>query len=239
VRGLRAEAEGDVQQAGALAAAAWSMTAHMPHLVTRAFVAPDVVRLLRTSDVAVARDVVACMEEGVRLAPSYPAIVAGALRCRGLLDDDPDALLAAVDTYSRTERVLERALCKEDAGTSLARAGRGDEAIAQLDDALSSYEAMRFVRFTTRTQATLRTLGVLRRRRVTPTQARIGWESLSPSEHKVVALVVEGLTNKGIAERLFISRRTVETHLAHVFLKLGVTNRAHVAAQAAARLGNA
>ena len=96
---------------------------------------------------------------------------------------------------------------------------------------------MRLTRFATRTQATLRTLGVRRRRRATPTKTRIGWESLSPTEHEVVALVVEGLTNKGIGERLFISRRTVETHLAHVFVKLGVTNRAHVAAQAVARLG--
>ena len=81
------------------------MSAHWPHLFTRAFVAPDVVRLLRTSDEAAARSVVECMEDGVRLAPSYPAIAASALRCRGLLDDDPDTLVAAVDAYSRTERV--------------------------------------------------------------------------------------------------------------------------------------
>ena len=46
-RALRAEANGDVQQAAELAATAWSMSAHWPHLFTRAFVAPDVVRLLR------------------------------------------------------------------------------------------------------------------------------------------------------------------------------------------------
>jgi class 3 adenylate cyclase/DNA-binding CsgD family transcriptional regulator len=236
-RALRAEANGDRQQATELAATAWSMSAHWPHLFTRAFVAPDVVRLLRDIDEGAASSVVACVEEGARLAPSYPAIAAGALRCRGLLDDDPDTLVAAVGTYSRTERVLERALCLEEAGASLSRAGRSDEAIAQLGDALNAYEAMRLTRFATRTQATLRTLGVRRRRPATPTPTRIGWESLSPTEHEVVALVVEGLTNKGIGERLFISRRTVETHLAHVFVKLGVTNRAHVAAQAVARLG--
>ncbi len=237
VRALRAEANGDVQEAAALAGTAWSMSAQWPHLFTRAFVAPDVVRLLRTSDETAARSVVECMEEGVRLAPSYPVIAAGALRCRGLLDDDPEPLVAAVDTYSRTSRVLERALCAEDAAASLARSGRGDEAIAQLGDALGAYEAIGLTRFATRTQASLRALGVRRRRGATPTKARIGWESLSPTEHEVVALVVEGLTNKGIAERLFISRRTVETHLAHVFVKLGVTNRAHVAAIAAARPG--
>jgi class 3 adenylate cyclase/ATP/maltotriose-dependent transcriptional regulator MalT len=236
-RALRAEANGDVQQAADLAATAWSISAHLPHLFTRAFVAPDVVRLVRSSDHVAASSVVECMQEGALLAPSHPSIAAGALRCRGLLDDDPDTLVAAVGTYSRTERVLERALCVEEAGASLSRAGRSDEAIAHLGDALNAYEAMRLTRFATRTQATLRTLGVRRRRPATPTSTRIGWESLSPTEHEVVALVVEGLTNKGIGERLFISRRTVETHLAHVFVKLGVTNRAHVAAQAVARLG--
>jgi DNA-binding CsgD family transcriptional regulator len=154
-----------------------------------------------------------------------------------LVDDDPDLLLAAVDTYARTERVLERALCSEEAGASLARGRRNDEAIVLLGGALNACEAMGLTRCATRTQAVLRTLGVRRRPRTTPAQTRIGWESLSPSEHRVVALVAEGLTNKGIGERLFISRRTVETHLAHVFVKLGVNNRAQVAAQAASRPG--
>ena len=50
-----------------------------------------------------------------------------------------------------------------------------------------------------------------------------GWESLTPAELDVVRLVAEGLTNKDVAARLFISPRTVQAHLAHVFAKLGVT----------------
>ena len=61
-----------------------------------------------------------------------------------------------------------------------------------------------------------------------------GWESLTPAEHDVVTLVAEGLTNKDVAARLFISPRTVQSHLAHVFTKLGVTTRMQLA-QAAAR----
>jgi predicted ATPase/class 3 adenylate cyclase/DNA-binding CsgD family transcriptional regulator len=62
-----------------------------------------------------------------------------------------------------------------------------------------------------------------------------GWESLSPAEVRVVQLVAEGLTNPQIGERLFISRRTVQAHLSHVFAKLGVASRAQLAAQAARR----
>jgi DNA-binding CsgD family transcriptional regulator len=56
-----------------------------------------------------------------------------------------------------------------------------------------------------------------------------GWASLTPTEEQVVALAVEGLSNPAIGERLFISRGTVKTHLAHVYAKLGVANRTELA----------
>ncbi|WP_329484537.1 LuxR C-terminal-related transcriptional regulator [Kribbella sp. NBC_01484] len=56
-----------------------------------------------------------------------------------------------------------------------------------------------------------------------------GWASLTPTEEQVVALAVEGLSNPEIGERLFISRGTVKTHLAHVYAKLGVANRTELA----------
>ena len=59
-----------------------------------------------------------------------------------------------------------------------------------------------------------------------------GWDSLTPAETEVVQLVVEGLSNPDIAARLFVSRRTVSTHLSHVFTKLAVTSRAGLAAKA-------
>jgi ATP/maltotriose-dependent transcriptional regulator MalT len=56
-----------------------------------------------------------------------------------------------------------------------------------------------------------------------------GWASLTPTEQQVVALAVEGLSNPEIGERLFMSRGTVKTHLAHVYAKLGVSNRTELA----------
>lgn len=62
-----------------------------------------------------------------------------------------------------------------------------------------------------------------------------GWDSLTPTERDVVRLVAEGLGNKDIGERLFISPRTVQTHLTHVYAKLGLTSRMQLAQEAARR----
>jgi DNA-binding CsgD family transcriptional regulator len=60
-----------------------------------------------------------------------------------------------------------------------------------------------------------------------------GWDSLTPSELDVVRLVSDGLPNKDIAARLFISPRTVQTHLTHVYTKLAVSSRVQLAQEAA------
>ena len=60
-----------------------------------------------------------------------------------------------------------------------------------------------------------------------------GWASLTPTELEVVRLVSEGLVNNDVAARLFISPRTVQTHLTHVYSKLGLTSRVQLAQEAA------
>ena len=62
-----------------------------------------------------------------------------------------------------------------------------------------------------------------------------GWAALSPTETQVVALVTQGLSNPEIAEKLFISPRTVQAHLTHIFAKVGVTGRTELAAAAVSR----
>jgi predicted ATPase/DNA-binding CsgD family transcriptional regulator len=62
-----------------------------------------------------------------------------------------------------------------------------------------------------------------------------GWASLTPAELGVVELVSEGLGNKDIATRLFISPRTVDTHLTHVYTKLGLSSRVQLAQEATRR----
>jgi predicted ATPase/class 3 adenylate cyclase/DNA-binding CsgD family transcriptional regulator len=60
-----------------------------------------------------------------------------------------------------------------------------------------------------------------------------GWASLTPAELDVVHLVTEGLPNKDIATRLFVSPRTVQTHLTHVYTKLGLASRVQLVQEAA------
>ncbi len=64
-----------------------------------------------------------------------------------------------------------------------------------------------------------------------------GWASLTPAEHDVVRLVSEGLGNKDIATRLFVSPRTVQTHLTHVYTKLGLASRVQLVQEAARQAG--
>lgn len=58
----------------------------------------------------------------------------------------------------------------------------------------------------------------------------VGWESLTDTELVVARLVAEGLTNRQAAGRLFVSPHTVNTHLRHIFGKLGVSSRSALTA---------
>ena len=60
-----------------------------------------------------------------------------------------------------------------------------------------------------------------------------GWKSLTDSEITLIKLVAEGLTNREAAARLYLSRHTVDTHLRHIFQKLGINSRVQLARMAA------
>jgi DNA-binding CsgD family transcriptional regulator len=75
-------------------------------------------------------------------------------------------------------------------------------------------------------------IAYLRRARGQRRRPAAGWESLTPTETRVAELVAQGLTNPQIGDRLFITRGTVKTHLAHIFAKLDITSRAELAAKA-------
>jgi pimeloyl-ACP methyl ester carboxylesterase/DNA-binding CsgD family transcriptional regulator len=62
-----------------------------------------------------------------------------------------------------------------------------------------------------------------------------GWESLTEAEMDVVRLVASGMTNRQIAARLYVSPRTIQTHISHIMRKLGVSRRSEIAAEASRR----
>lgn len=198
------------------------------------WVAPELVRHSLDRDRATAAAVVAELEE-IADRESVPSARGVAARCRGLLDDDCDALLRGVDLYRTSPRILDTALAAEDAAAALGSRGRRDQATALLREAVDVYEHVGAARLAARAEAGLRQLGVTRGRRGPRGRPTSGWASLTPTELAVVKLVARGYTNRTIASHLYISIRTVETHVAHVFTKLGTRSRSELAAAVASR----
>jgi DNA-binding NarL/FixJ family response regulator len=110
------------------------------------------------------------------------------------------------------------------AGRALAAAGRPKEAAVALSAALHHEDSRRLH---AEAALELRRLGrrVARQGPRAPRPER-GVEALTQREREIVALIGDGLTNRGIAARLHLSPKTVETHVPHVFAKLGVRSRA-------------
>ena len=75
-------------------------------------------------------------------------------------------------------------------------------------------------------------IGYVRRARGERKRPSRGWDSLTPTELQVVRHIAAGLTNRQIGQRMFISPSTVKAHLSHIFAKLGVPSRSHLAADA-------
>jgi DNA-binding CsgD family transcriptional regulator len=235
VKALLLEANGAVPEAHATLAGVWDWCRRAGFALEYPVLGPDLVRLaLAAGDRERAAQVAAAVAE-VADRNAVPWITGAALRCRGLAAGDPGILRAAVDAYAAGSRPLELALAAEDAAGALTRAGDAAAATGLLERALAGYERLDAARPAARAAAALRRLGVRRGARGPRRRPRLGWESLTPTEDRVVDLVAEGLSNPQIGERLFISRRTVQTHLAHVFAKLGISSRTQLAAEAARR----
>jgi DNA-binding CsgD family transcriptional regulator/tetratricopeptide (TPR) repeat protein len=227
---LVAEAEGARDDAVELMTRAWHTVPELRHLFGNRLIPADTVRLaLAAGDQNLATHVTAAVEALADRIGS-PAASAAALRCRGLLNDDPETLLRAATTYQHSARIFEHALACADAAVALARAGRATEARPMLDRALAGYHRLGATRESARAIAMLREHGIRRGERGPRRRAATGWPALTRTELAVTRLVAEGLTNRRVAARLFISRYTVETHLKHIFAKLEVTTRAELTA---------
>jgi DNA-binding CsgD family transcriptional regulator len=136
--------------------------------------------------------------------------------------DEAARLLGAADAARSRMGAVRLAVHQADYNTAVAtiRTTLGDDEFDQAwanGAGLSTDEAIAYVR---------RGRGERKR---PPT----GWAALTPTERDVVRLVSEGLANKDIASRLFVSPRTVETHLTHVYTKLGLKSRVQLVQQAA------
>jgi DNA-binding CsgD family transcriptional regulator len=108
-----------------------------------------------------------------------------------------------------------------------ASAGATVDAISSLDRALAINAQAGASWDAARVRGRLRQLGVLRRNAI-PKRPGTGWEALTSTEASVARLASLGKTNREIAETLFVSPHTVDSHLRHIFDKLGVNSRIHL-----------
>jgi len=156
-----------------------------------------------------------------------------ALRASGLAEGGShgiELLRQAVDALSHSTARLEQARAIADLGAALRRAGHRAESREILRTALDLAHRCGARALTETIHTELIAAGGRPRRLVLT-----GLDSLTPSERRVAQLAAAGLPNRDIAQHLFITTRTVEGHLTHVYQKLDITSREQLPARLAAR----
>jgi DNA-binding CsgD family transcriptional regulator len=148
-------------------------------------------------------------------------------RCRGLLSPDSSAgdhFREALRLHAHGERPFERARTELVYGEMLRRGRHPKEAREHLRIALELFEQLGATAWTERARTELRGSGETARKRDPSTV-----DQLTPQELQIARIVAGGASNKEAAAQLFLSPRTIEFHLRHVFAKLGITSRAQLA----------
>ena len=131
----------------------------------------------------------------------------------------------AVEPLAASPARLEHTRALVELGAALRRANRRADAREPLRRALELADRGGMRRLARRARDELNAAGARPRR-----SALSGPGALTPAEHRVAELAAEGHSNREIAEQLYVTQRTVETHLTHAFQKLGIGSRAELAA---------
>jgi DNA-binding CsgD family transcriptional regulator len=183
---------------------------------------------LTAGDHGLAAEVARAASALARGNPDIPAVTAAAAHSLGLLNHDPAQLAAAAAQHTD---LWAQASAAEDLGVLLAsQIGRDqadlDQAIVHLNEAMDRYGHAGAATDTARIRGRLRGLGIRRRHwTLSPDRPVTGWESLTEAERATCKLAAQGLSNKQIGSRLYISRHTVAFHLRQVFRKLHISSR--------------
>ena len=186
---------------------------------------PQLMRIaVAVGDQELAEHAIEQAEHRCELNPGVVSFKAALAHARGLWRSSACDLQTAASLFAAGPRPLATASALEDLGRLQASEGADDDAIASLDRALAIDVQAGARRDAARVRGRLRQLGV-RRRIVISERPATGWEALTSAEAAVAQLASEGKTNREIAETLFLSPHTVNTHLRHIFDKLGVNSR--------------
>jgi DNA-binding CsgD family transcriptional regulator len=189
-------------------------------------VVPDHVEaLIALGELDAAEELLGWFEDNARRLERRSALAAAG-RCRGLLagarglvDHAVANLRDALDLHDGVPIPLERARTRLAYGSALRRTRQKAAARTALEAAAGDFDAIGARVWAERARAEL---------------ARVGGRppssgALTPTERRVAELVAQGLQTKQVAARLFVSPKTVEGHLSHIYGKLGLTSRAELA----------
>jgi DNA-binding NarL/FixJ family response regulator len=149
--------------------------------------------------------------------------------------------LAAVKNAEASAIPVEAAIARALAGRALAEAGEREQAVKELQRAAEEFTARGATRLRDAAEQELRRLGQhIHRRSQSTTPSGDGVEALTRRELEIARLIVDRRTNREIAEALFLSPKTIETHIRNIFGKLGADSRVEVAriVERADRLAN-
>jgi DNA-binding CsgD family transcriptional regulator len=163
--------------------------------------------------------------EGTDMAWAWAAVY----HCQAVLGgaDVEENFRTALEWHARSSRLPARARTQLALGEFLRRNRRRTDARVPLRDALETFETLGASFWAERARQELRASGETARR-----GADLVATELTAQESQVAGLVRQGLSNKDVAGRLFISPRTVDFHLRNVFTKLGISSRTELAALA-------
>ena len=167
--------------------------------------------------------------EEVELARRWgaPRPLGVALRAAGLVEEGAgglDLLRESADVLAGSPALLERARSVTELGAALRRANRRAEARGLLEEGLELAQRCGAAPVAERAHAELLATGARPRRLV-----RTGVESLTASERRVAQMAAEGMTNREIAQALFVTPKTVEMHLSNAYRKLDIRARSQLA----------
>jgi DNA-binding CsgD family transcriptional regulator len=221
-RGLAALSGGD-----AAAALGYLRRIHDPadpayHQAIRCLTIGDLAEAaVRSGDPGAIRAIMAEMEAAARRTTA-PALHAGLRYARALLasDDQAGALFDAALRSDMSAAPFLRARVQLAYGEWLHRQRRNSAAREPLRAAREGFDALGVIPWSDRARQQLRSTGETSRRRTPAARER-----LTPQELQIVQMAADGLSNREIGQKLYLSPRTVSSHLYRVFPKLGITSR--------------
>jgi len=225
-RALLLEAQGRRPEGLDLLQLVWETAAGLQAAASLVLVGGDLARLaVDSGDEETAHRVADGLAEQAARSPDDLVVRGRERRARGLVDRDPGALADAEQVFAELGHRFEAALVGAELADLLLARGDTTAATERFDRALACFDDIGAAPEADRVRARLARIAPAASPRPAPRRAVSGWDALTPTEHLVVEEVCGGRSNPQVAERLGISRRTVDAHLRSIYTKLGVKTR--------------